>query len=389
MSNVYSLLPFLLLGVFSLQSCDTTSDEVVETSYIYPPVPDPTYSFKRNGTSSVDILECQLVKQPLDYVYSSFLVEANLMYPANMTRMKGYFNEGEFGWSPRNILCRSALHAADSAKVLSDVEQIFTTTGKLSGLGTTSPSTTRNQRAEKGKGGFVGYHIGDVNLCFADDRGVVVAEMFQELVRGAAFLDQILNVHLDEAVLLNEQLRNDHENGKLLPGRNYTALEHHWDLAWGYYQYWLPLVENSEISALKKSRITLYRAFALGRQALTEYRYTDALEQMRIVRSELSKVAAANALHLLTGTRTLSNLQEEPAHALPFLGQALGAIYALQFTRNVEGKPYFTYDEVKALIATLTAEGGMWERERLLGTTAQEGVLFQVAKQIKERSGLK
>ena len=334
---------------------------MVETSYIYPPVPDPTYSFKRNGTSSVDVLECQLVKQPLDYVYSSFLVEANLMYPANMTRMKGYFNEGEFGWSP----------------------------GKLSGLGTTSPSTTRNQRAEQGKGGFVGYHIGDVNLCFADDRGVVVAEMFQELVRGAAFLDQILNVHLDEAVLLNEQLRNDHENGKLLPGRNYTALEHHWDLAWGYYQYWLPLVENSEISALKKSRITLYRAFALGRQALTEYRYTDALEQMRIVRSELSKVAAANALHLLTGTRTLSNLNEEPAHALPFLGQALGAIYALQFTRNAEGKPYFTYDEVKALIATLTAEGGMWERERLLGTTAQEGVLFQVAKQIKERYGLK
>ena len=85
----------------------------------------------------------------------------------------------------------------------------------------------------------------------------------------------------------------------------------------------------------------------------------------------------------------MSNLNEEPAHALPFLGQALGAIYALQFTRNAEGKPYFTYDEVKALIATLTAEGGMWERERLLGTTAQEGVLFQVAKQIKERYGLK
>ena len=337
----------------------------------------------------MDILECQLIKQPLDYVYSSFLVEANLMYPANMARMKSYFNEGEFGWSPRNIVCRSALHAADSSKVLSDVEQIFTITGKLSGLGTTSPSTTRNQRAEQGKAGFVGYHIGDVNLSFADEHGVVVAEKFQELVRGAAFLDQILNVHLDEAVLLNEQLRNDHENGKLLPGRNYTALEHHWDLAWGYYQYWQPLVENSEIPALKKSRITLYRAFSLGRQALTEYRYTDALEQMRIVRTELSKVAAANALYLLTGNRTLSNLQEEPAHALPFLGQALGAIYALQFTRTADGKPYFSYDEVNALITSLTAEGGLWERERLLGTTAQEGALYQVEKQIKERFGLK
>ena len=389
MSNVYSLLPLLLFGLFSLQSCDATPDEVVETSYIYPPVPDPTYSFKRNGTSSVDILECQLIKQPLDYVYSSFLVEANLMYPANMTRMKSYFDEGEFGWSPRNIVCRSALHAADSVRVLNDVEHIFTTTGKLSGLGTTSPSTTRNQRAEQGKAGFVGYHIGDVNLSFADEHGVVVAEKFQELVRGAAFLDQILNVHLDEAVLLNEQLRNDHENGKLLPGRNYTALEHHWDLAWGYYQYWQPLVENSEIPALKKSRITLYRAFSLGRQALTEYRYTDALEQMRIVRTELSKVAAANALYLLTGNRTLSNLKEEPAHALPFLGQALGAIYALQFTRTADGKPYFSYDEVNALITSLTAEGGLWERERLLGTTAQEGALYQVEKQIKERFSLK
>ena len=389
MSNVYSLLPLLLFGLFSLQSCDATPDEVVETSYIYPPVPDPTYSFKRNGTSSVDILECQLIKQPLDYVYSSFLVEANLMYPANMTRMKGYFNEGEFGSSPRNIVCRSALHAADSVRVLNDVEHIFTTTGKLSGLGTTSPNTTRNQRAEQGKAGFVGYHIGDVNLSFADEHGVVVAEKFQELVRGAAFLDQILNVHLDEAVLLNEQLRNDHENGKLLPGRNYTALEHHWDLAWGYYQYWQPLVENSEIPALKKSRITLYRAFSLGRQALTEYRYTDALEQMRIVRTELSKVAAANALYLLTGNRTLSNLKEELAHALPFLGQALGAIYALQFTRTADGKPYFSYDEVNALITSLTAEGGLWERERLLGTTAQEGALYQVEKQIKERFGLK
>ena len=110
---------------------------------------------------------------------------------------------------------------------------------------------------------------------------------------------------------------------------------------------------------------------------------------MRIVRTELSKVAAANALYLLTGNRTLSNLKEEPAHALPFLGQALGAIYALQFTRTADGKPYFSYDEVNALITSLTAEGGLWERERLLGTTAQEGALYQVEKQIKERFGLK
>lgn len=378
--NKLLLLPIVLLG--TLSSCTPTSDEVVETAYIYPPTPDPSYSFKRNGASSVDFLECSLVKSPLDHLYSSYLVEANIQYPANMAQVKAYFNEGEFGWSPKSLVSRSALHAADSTKVLADFEQLFLTTAQLSGLGEKSPSVARNQRASQGKAGYVGRHIGDINLAFADERGVVVAELFPEMVRGAIYLDQILNVHLDEAVLRNDSLRKVHEAGALLAGRNYTALEHHWDLAWGYYQYWLPVVEISGDRSSQLRRIALYRAFSLGRQALTEYRYADMLEQWRVIRQELSQVAVRHALELLTGVRTLRNLDEEPAHALPFLSQALGAIYALQFAQTEAGKPLLTYAEAQSLIETLTRDGGLWNRERLLGTNRQEGAIKQVEQQI-------
>lgn len=388
MSNPFLAVLSLLALSFSLSSCDTIPDEVVETAYIYPPTPDPSYSFKRNGASSVDFLECQLVKEPLDHIYESFLLEANIQYPANMARVMEYFNQGEFGWSPRQRVAASTLHVQDSAAVLRDFQQVFVSTAQLSGLGQTVPSTERNQRATVGKGGFVGIHIGDVNLCFADDRGVVVAEMFKGMVQGAVYLDQMLNVHLDDAILLNDSLRTAHENGRLLPGRNYTALEHHWDLAWGYYQFWLPLVEVSGYPALQRSRITLYNAFALGRLALTEYRYDDALQQLRIIRTELSKVAAAHALFLLTGARTINNLQESPANALPFLSQALGAVYALTFTRQADGAPHFSYAETKTIIQSLTADKGLWDNARLLGTSSQHGVLHEVATQIGSRYAL-
>lgn len=379
--NKFLLLPLLLLG--TLSSCTPTSDEVVETAYIYPPAPDPSYSFKRNGASSVDFLECSLVKSPLDHLYASYLVEANIQYPANMAQVKAYFNEGEFSWSPRSLVSRSSLHAADSMKVLADFENLLVSSAKLSGFGAASPSLARNQRASQGKAGYVGRNIGDVNLAFADERGVVVAELFPEMVRGAIYLDQILNVHLDEtSVLRNDSLRNAHETGALLPGRNYTALEHHWDLAWGYYQYWLPVVEISGNPATQQRRIALYRAFALGRQALTEYRYADMMEQWRVIRRELSLVAIDHALDLLTGVKTLRNLDEEPANALPFLSQALGAIYALPFAQNEAGKPLLTYAEAQTLIETLTRDGGLWQRERLLGTNGQEGAIKQVEQQI-------
>ena len=87
----------------ALTACDSREGETVESAYVLPPYPDPSYAFKRNGTSSVDYLECNLLSEPLDHIYESYLRGANVMYAANRQRVQQYFDEGEFGLAPRKV----------------------------------------------------------------------------------------------------------------------------------------------------------------------------------------------------------------------------------------------------------------------------------------------
>jgi len=382
---IYSL---LLLLVSVLSSCSQWEGETVESAYREPQIPDPSYQFKRNGSSSVDYLECSLLRDPLDYIYSSYLRPANIMYEGTMTRVKGYFNNGEFGLKPQEELATSSLHKANRKRILNDVEEIFEVTGKLSGLGQSSPGTYRNHKAVMGEGGYVGIHIGDVNIAFANEKGLVVAEMFNGIIWGGIYLDKILNVHLNDSLYKDSRLRTEHERTALLPGRNYTELEHHWDLAYGYYQYWLPYVQGSGLPLLRESRIKLYNAFARGRLALTEYRYDEVLQQLQVIRAELSKVAAVRAMNLLVSDITVGNLDEDINNALVFLSQACGAVYGLQFTVQESGKPHLSYEQVKAYINELTAGNGLWEKQRLLGDETMTGSLKYVAAQIGKTYGL-
>ena len=382
---IYSL---LLLLVSVLSSCSQWEGETVESAYREPQIPDPSYQFKRNGSSSVDYLECSLLRDPLDYIYSSYLRPANIMYEGTMTRVKGYFNNGEFGLKPQEELATSSLHKAYRERILNDVEEIFEVTGKLSGLGQSSPGTYRNHKAVMGDGGYVGIHIGDVNIAFANEKGLVVAEMFNGIIWGGIYLDKILNVHLNDSLYKDSRLRTEHERTALLPGRNYTELEHHWDLAYGYYQYWLPYVQGSGLPLLRESRIKLYNAFARGRLALTEYRYDEVLQQLQVIRTELSKVAAVRAMNLLVSDITVGNLDEDINNALVFLSQACGAVYGLQFTVQESGKPHLSYEQVKAYINELTAGNGLWEKQRLLGDETMTGSLKYVAAQIGKTYGL-
>ena len=47
----------LILFSFAFQSCEHWEGETVESAYRMPTIPDPSYQFKRNGSSSVDYLE--------------------------------------------------------------------------------------------------------------------------------------------------------------------------------------------------------------------------------------------------------------------------------------------------------------------------------------------
>ena len=378
----------LLLIPLTFLSCDQWEGETVESAYREPQIPDPTYQFKRNGSSSVDYLECSLLRDPLDYIYSSYLKIASIMYQANMEKVQDYFSNGEFGLKPREEMAASPLHKADRTRILKDVEDIFRSTGVLSGLSQPSSGTYRNRKAKPGQGGYVGANIGDVNIAFANEKGVIVAELFNGIVWGGIYLDKILNVHLNDSLYNDTRLRREHESTTLLPGRNYTELEHHWDLAYGYYQYWLPFIQTSGLSVLRESRIKIYNAFALGRLALTEFRYDEVQTQLQLIRAELSKVAAVRTMSLLIGEITLANLDEDINNALVFLSKGCGAVYGLQFTLQASGIPHLSYEEATRYIAQLTTGNGLWNKQRLLGSESTEGSLRNVAAAIGKRYGL-
>ena len=109
----------------------------------------------------------------------------------------------------------------------------------------------------------MGTNIGDVNIAFAKRR-VIVAELFngivwRELIRSSIRISTtVYTTTPDYAVNMKAQL---------LPGRNYTELNTLLGLAYGYYQYWLPFIQTSGLSVLRESRIKIYNAFAIGRQA--------------------------------------------------------------------------------------------------------------------------
>ncbi len=381
---------FLLfaLSTSGLSSCQNRWEgETVESAYKLPEYPDPEYKFSRNGRSSVDYYECTLLDEPLQIIYSTFLREARISSEGSRNTVYNYFRQGLYGLvSPQSVVASSVLHQADRAEVINDIEDCFRAIERLSGLGTEAPNLTRNQRAAIGVAGYVGTHIGDDYIFFATQDGLVPAEYYRELVRGAIYLDLILNVHLASSLYAPGELLTRHEHTYLPDGHNYTELEHHWDLAFGYYtHFWQPLVSSINLPLLGKSRIQLYNAFALGRWALTNYRYDILQEQLQLIRIELSKVVAVRALQLLQGNITMANYREEPENALFFLSQGVGALYSLQFACDKEGQPLFSYSEVKAMQEQLLAGNGLWDRDQLIGSDGNTGLLHTITKEVAHR----
>src|SRR5690606_12210257 len=82
-------------------------------------------------------------------------------------------------------------------------------------------STSSSQIAEAGKAGVLG------GKYLVDENGFEYGQFIQKGLIGAMMLDQISNVYLGTE-------KQSADNNSVVEGKNYTALEHHWDEAYGY-----------------------------------------------------------------------------------------------------------------------------------------------------------
>lgn len=379
---VFCLLTGLVLG-----ACHKGVGEVVETGYADPILAEPQYKFSRGGGSSVNTLECGFLKDPLDYIYSSYLKHAELESDTEYKAMMLYYTKGEFGLAPQIELASSKRMALQRIAILKDFERLLASSAKISGYGTLHPYKLRVRHAYEGSSGFVGINIGDKNIFFVDTLGVAPAEVFRYYALGAIYLDKVLNVHLSN-FSGNAQRLIDHQDLVFPRGHNYTELEHQWDLAYGYSQLLQELTVSDGLIPLKDTQRTMLYAFIEGRRALADFRYEYTEELIRKIRLELSRAFAVRVINLLQGPNTLANLNSQSKYTLLLVSQAIGLIRSLPFTLRENGEPYISYADAEALVADLLSGKGLWEQKRLAADVTVKGSLANIAERVAKIYGL-
>uniref|UniRef100_A0AB33ITZ0 DUF4856 domain-containing protein n=1 Tax=Prevotella sp. GTC17254 TaxID=3236794 RepID=A0AB33ITZ0_9BACT len=377
----YFLIGFVAALPLLVGSCNDGEGETVESSYFIPPIEEPAYSFSRNGSNNVDVLECEFVKEPIDRIYNSFLKKASIGNDVLLQDVMTIYTDYRDVVKPSQQVATSQIHAADAEKIRKDVLNMIYTSARIGGYKATE-NNIRTRPAEPGKTGYIGYNLGDVNIQFVDERGLAVAEAFKYMILGSIYIDKILNVHLDERFFESEEMRNKHENKEMPEGKNYTELEHHWDLAYGYYQFVQPLVRGEGLPALRGNEEKIRQAFVYGRIKLGIYDYKQVMEYLHIIRRELSRAIALRAVDYLIGANTLANIKEHVPNAFYFMAQGYGLIYAAQFLRKADGQPYISYAKANKLLNRLLQGKGFWDKDRLLKDVNSEGSLENIAHEI-------
>lgn len=365
-------------------SCSTDEEQTVDSGFYYPWQPPRPYKFSRNGESSVNTTECKFLARPIDYIYKSYLKGARINYQDQMDAVMLYYENGEYGLHPAEEVAASPRFLPYRNAVRAEMQSFIDISAQISGYGERTPSKVRNRMAKEGQTGYVGLTITDNNIFFVDTKGRAVAQLFRYGTMGSIYLDKIYNVHLNDTLFTNAKLIQAHESLDLLKGHNYTALEHHLDLAYGYYQYWKPIIQSDGIPILNGVDTDIFQAFVNARIELGYFHYDKVRTHIKTIKDLLAKAIAVRAMFLLQGNNTLANLSEDAAYAYSFLSDAEGLIYALQFTQSGEGKDFWSRAQVLAMIQDMEKGSGMWEVERLQSDATVEGSLENIALRVGE-----
>lgn len=355
----------LLVCLGGSSSCTRWEGEVLESQYQLPIVPDPVYSFQRQGASSVDLQLAQRVSSASQVLYARFLRTSYLRDARSWTELNQLFDAGgnnEIALRP--LLATAPRLAPQRSSYLADFDEILEASRLSAGYLDGSYSIERyNRPASEGSTGYIGYNQGDTDRILVTGQGIAPGEQYRGMILGAIHLDKLLWVDLEEGMLRDRDLIKRHEDLTLLAGHNYTELEHRWDEAYGFYTELEKELQSAMLLQLPGIGRQLADAFALGRRAITEYRYEEALQHLHTIRTLLSQAVAARAIEELYGKHTRANLTESPRQAFRFISRGLGWIYALQFARRADGEPYLSREEVIQLLEPFTMGEGLWRHD--------------------------
>lgn len=214
-----------------------------------------------------------------------------------------------------------------------------------------SDSGSKSVMGVEGKAGLVTRSSGSTIL--VDSNGREFTQLIEKGLMGATFLNQIFNVYLTD-----DKIGSAVENTILEDGKNYTAMEHHFDEAFGYMgmpedfssnytgsnivRYWGKY--SSTVDPYTGSSDIIMKAFKTGRAAIVAKKYTELDRQRAIIYAELEKVAAATAIHYINETLSETNNGDR----LHVLSEAYAFIKALRYAHPDYRK--FSTDKIDAFL---------------------------------------
>jgi hypothetical protein len=162
--------------------------------------------------------------------------------------------------------------------------------------------------------------------------GFDVIEMVEKGLMGAVFYYQSTGVYLTDS-----KIGSSVDNETVTPGEG-TAMQHHWDEAFGYLgapidfptntstRYWAKYCASR--NTVLTTSAALMDAFILGRAAIVNDDHETKTEQVTLIRDTWEKVAAGTAIHYLNAAK--SHLSDDAVRNHE-LSEAVAFIRALQF----------------------------------------------------------
>ncbi len=307
-----------LILVFAI-SCDDSDDPDVSLE-----VP-ATYTFTREGSSSVSF-SGQTNRLDMLAELKAYIGTANTGAELSQHTMLDMFA------NQNDVFSTTTLN--ESGKQLEDKTFAADIDFFKAVLLSAAAASTSVEAASEGQAGLIARDA-ERNI-LVDDKGWEYTQIIEKGLMGATFLNQIYNSYLTDLKIGNEV-----ENDELSEGKNYTAMEHHWDEAFGYWgvnvafdqegenRFWGNYTYGRE--AYLGAAAILKEAFLIGRTAIVNKAYDLKDEQRDIIYEQFELIAAATAIHYINeGITDLSNA--DTGNLFHHISEGYGFVMALKYS---------------------------------------------------------
>ena len=352
-------LNFALIFGLSLAFLSSCNEDDEDNEVITPVLEVPsTYSFTRNGETSVSF-SGQTDRLDMLAEMKSYLGNGNSGEEiSSQTLLDMFANEN----SPfANAELNSSTKQLESKTFAPDITFFK---AQITEAVTASVDVAANQTvADQGQSGRLERGTSG-KFVLVSEKGWEYQQIIEKGLMGAVFLNQIYNVYLTDS-----KTGDDVDNIAIAEGKNYTAMEHHWDEAFGYWgapeslsaslpdendRFWAKYSYGRE--AYLGTATGLIDGFLTGRTAIVNNNSAKREAAKLVIYSNFELAAAGTALHYINDAIVHIN-DGDFGNLMHSLSEAYAFVMALKYSPNKS----ITQSEIDSILNThFGTEGDFW-----------------------------